>query len=99
MNLGRVAAIIDPEGAVVGLVTSDIGDPDDSTTAAAPGRVVWSELLSSDPAAAAEFYSALAGLEAEVVERRGGQYTLLTGQGVNRAGIMAMRLTMSNRSG
>ena len=90
VNLGRVAAIIDPEGAVVGLVTSNIGDPDDSTTAAAPGRVVWSELLSGDPAAAAEFYSALAGLETEVVERRGGQYTLLTGQGVNRAGIMEM---------
>lgn len=90
VNLGRVAAIIDPEGAVVGLATSDIGDPDDSTTRAAPGRVVWSELLSRDPAAAAEFYRLLAGFDVEVIERRGGQYTLLNAQGVNRAGIMEM---------
>ena len=90
VNLGRVAAIIDPEGAVVGLVTSSIGDPDDLTTSAAPGRVVWSELLSGDPAAAAEFYSLLAGFDVEVIERRGGQYTLLNAQGVNRAGVMEM---------
>jgi predicted enzyme related to lactoylglutathione lyase len=90
VNLGRVAAIIDPEGAVIGLATSDIGDPDDSTTRVAPGRVVWSELLSGDPAAAAQFYSLLAGFDVEVVERRGGQYTFLNAQGVNRAGVMAM---------
>jgi predicted enzyme related to lactoylglutathione lyase len=90
VNLGRVAAIIDPEGAVVGLATSDIGDPDDSMTRAAPGRVVWSELLSRDPAAAAHFYRMLAGFDVEVIERRGGQYTLLNAQGVNRAGIMEM---------
>ena len=90
VNLGRVAAIIDPEGAVVGLANSSIGDPDDRTTSAAPGRVVWSELLSSDPSGAAEFYSQLIGFEVEVIERRGGQYTLLSKQGVDRAGVMAM---------
>ena len=36
VNLGRVAAIIDPEGAVLGIARSSIGDPDDRTTAAAP---------------------------------------------------------------
>lgn len=90
VNLGRVAAIIDPEGAVVGLATSSLGDPDDSTTRSAPGRVVWSELLSHDPAAASEFYRILAGFDVEVIERRGGQYTLLNAQGVNRAGVMEM---------
>ena len=90
VNLGRVAALIDPEGAVVGLATSNIGDPDDRTTSAAPGRVVWSELLSGDPAAAAEFYRQLVGFDVEVIERRGGQYTFLNAQGVNRAGVMEM---------
>lgn len=88
VNLGRVAAIIDPEGAVIGLARSDIGDPDDSTTRPAPNRVVWSELLSADPAAASEFYRQLAGYDIEAVSRRGGQYTFLTANGVQRAGIL-----------
>lgn len=89
VSLGRVAAIIDPEGAVIGLASSDIGDPDDRTTRAGPGRVVWSELLSGDPVAAAGFYSLLAGFEIETINRRGGQYTFLVNDGVQRAGIMA----------
>ncbi len=88
VSLGRVAAIVDPEGAVVGLASSRIGDPDDSTTRPAPGRVVWSELLSGDPVAASAFYRLLAGYDIEVIERRGGLYTLLSSNGVNRAGIM-----------
>lgn len=88
VDLGRAAVIIDPEGAVIGLVRSKIGDPDDLTTSAAPGRVVWSELLSSDPAAAAAFYRGLAGLDVEVINRRGGQYTILSANGVRRGGIL-----------
>jgi predicted enzyme related to lactoylglutathione lyase len=49
---------------------------------------VWSELLSSDPVAASAFYRLLAGYDIEVIERRGGLYTLLSNNGVNRAGIM-----------
>jgi len=86
--LGRVAAIIDPEGAVIGLARSDIGDPDDRTTAAAPGRVVWTELLSDDSGAAAAFYEAVVGYVAKAVERRGGTYTMLANRGVDRAGIL-----------
>ena len=88
VSLGRVAAIVDPEGAVIGLADSKIGDPDDNSTRAAPGRVVWTELLSGDPVAASAFYRLLAGLDIEVIERRGGLYTLLSANGVNRAGIM-----------
>ncbi len=88
VGLGRVAAIIDPEGAVIGLARSNIGDPDDSTTRPAPGRVVWSELISSDPVAASAFYRLLAGFDIEVIERRGGLYTLLSNGGTTRAGIM-----------
>lgn len=88
VSLGRVAVILDPEGAVIGLARSDIGDPDDQTTSPAPGRVVWSELLSSAPSAAASFYRELAGLDIESVNRRGGQYTFLSAAGTRRAGIL-----------
>ncbi len=88
VNLGRVAAIIDAEGAVIGLARSSIGDPDDLTTAAGAGRVVWTELLSNNPSDAAAFYASVVGFDPHAVERRGGIYTLLAGDGVDRAGIL-----------
>ena len=88
VRLGRVAAIVDPEGAALGIARSSIGDPDDATTAAAPGRVVWTELLAADDAAASSFYASVVGYDAQVIERRGGTYTLLRADGVSRAGIL-----------
>lgn len=88
--LGRVAAIVDPEGAVIGLARSSIGDPDDRTTAAGPGRMVWTELLSREPASAADFYTSVAGYDARTVQRGSGDYTVLSGGGAERAGILAM---------
>ncbi len=87
VNIGRVAAIVDPEGAVIGLARSNIGDPDDLTTAAEPGRPVWTELLANDPKTAAAFYSSLAGYEAHTIPRRGGEYTVLSSNGIHRSGI------------
>jgi predicted enzyme related to lactoylglutathione lyase len=87
VDLGRVAAMIDPEGAVIGLVNSAFGDPDDRTTAAAPNRPVWTELLADDAEAAAKFYGTLAGYDIDTIERRGGQYTFLANDGINRAGV------------
>ena len=86
--LGRVAAIVDPEGAALGLARSSIGDPDDATTLAAPGRVVWTELLANDDSGAAAFYETVVGFTARTVERRGGQYTLLSVGEIDRAGIL-----------
>jgi predicted enzyme related to lactoylglutathione lyase len=88
VSLGRVAALIDPEGAVIGLARSEIGDPDDNTTAPAIGRIVWTELLANDSAAAAKFYAEIAGYDPRAIERRGGVYTMLTHAGSNRAGIL-----------
>jgi len=87
--LGRVAAIIDPEGAVVGLARSRIGDPDDEATAPGAGRRVWTELLSNDPAASAAFYDSVVDYDVRTVSRRGGEYTLLSSGGVDRAGILS----------
>jgi len=88
VNLGRVAALVDPEGAVIGLARSAFGDPDETTTAPAAGRPVWTELLTDDADAAATFYAELGGYDVITVDRRGGQYTLLASDGKNRAGIL-----------
>jgi len=88
VGLGRVAAIIDPEGAVIGLARSSIGDPDDLTTAPGAGRVTWSELLSNDPRNAGTFYASVVGYQPRVIERRGGEYTMLNSLGTDRAGIV-----------
>jgi predicted enzyme related to lactoylglutathione lyase len=88
VSFGRVAAIIDPEGAVLGLAHSRIGDPDDSTTAIGIGRVVWTELLANDPEAAARFYGNVVGYDVSTIPRRGGQYTLLAHGGKSRAGLL-----------
>lgn len=86
-NIGKVAAIQDPQGAVIGLVRSKHGDPDDSVQDAL-GSIVWNELLAADSPAAADFYSALAGYQIQSVQRRGGEYIKLN-QGLNeRAGIL-----------
>ena len=89
VGIGRVAAIIDPEGAVIGLARSKIGDPDDNTTRPSAGRVVWTELLTDKtPSEAAAFYRSIAGYDMRTVDRRGGQYTMLTARGLDRAGIL-----------
>jgi uncharacterized protein len=88
VGIGRVAAVIDREGAVIGLARSRIGDPDDKTTRAAAGRVVWTELLTNDASAAAAFYRSVVGYDARTIERRGGEYTVLGMQGADRAGIL-----------
>jgi predicted enzyme related to lactoylglutathione lyase len=88
VGLGRVAAIIDPEGAVIGLAHSSIGDPDDATTAPGAGRVTWTELISNEPRSAETFYASVVGYQPQEIERRGGEYTMLTSLGAQRAGIL-----------
>ena len=88
-GLGRVAAVTDEDGAVIGIARSAFGDPDDRTTAGAVGSVVWNELLTDDPAAAADFYERVFGYEARQVARRSGSYVILHASGGQRAGILA----------
>lgn len=85
-NIGKVAAIQDPQGAVLGLVRSKHGDPDDSQGDAL-GRIVWNELLAKDSLAAANFYASLSGYQVKTIERRGGHYINLIMAGRERAGI------------
>lgn len=86
-QVGRAAVIRDPQGAVLGLLRSDRGDPDDSTPMA-HGRILWNELLTGDDAAAVEYYRVLAGYEISRAARRGGNYYMLSAGERNRAGIL-----------
>lgn len=86
-GVGRAAAIQDPEGAVVGLIRSNLGDPDDSL-APVPGVVALNELLSSDAAAAAGFYATIGGLQVREESRPAGTYRVLAAQGRDRAAVM-----------
>jgi predicted enzyme related to lactoylglutathione lyase len=83
----RVAVVSDPQGAVVGLINSRVGYPEDGI-AAVPGEIHWRELLTADDLAAVDFYAGLAGYETSVLERNGGRYVLLRAGGLERAGVM-----------
>jgi predicted enzyme related to lactoylglutathione lyase len=79
----------DPQGAVVGVLHSETGDPPD--TPVADGDFFWLDLLTRDPAQAAEFYRGLANYD--VTEREVGPGVtrlVLASGGYARAGIAAM---------
>jgi predicted enzyme related to lactoylglutathione lyase len=53
------------------------------------GRFVWYELMTPDPAAAADFYAKVVGWEIEVTAMTGAEYRLLKTEGQQVAGILA----------
>jgi predicted enzyme related to lactoylglutathione lyase len=85
--VARAAAVQDPDGALIGLVTSRIGYPIDRI-ALDRGDVAWNELVTADAATAAPMYASLvAGSVRE--ERRGENlYHYLRNEGRDRAGVM-----------
>ena len=54
-----------------------------------PGAVSWTELLTSDPAAAASFYGALFGWAIEMMPSATTEYRLLKVDGTAQGGMMA----------
>ena len=63
---GRVSVVSDPQGAVLALVRSETGDPEDVTAEdLVAGRWFWNELWTSDLDAATTFYQNLVGYEPE----------------------------------
>lgn len=85
-NVGRGAVVLDPEGAPVGLLRSKIGDPVD-TPAPTLNRFLWTEHLSRNPQASAEFYAALAGFEVRKLDFGGQPYWVLV-KGRERAALL-----------
>ena len=85
-NVGRGAVVLDPDGAPLGLLRSSIGDPAD-TPAPVLHRFLWTEHLSRDPQASAEFYAALAGFDVRKLDFGGRPYWVLV-KGRERAGLL-----------
>ena len=85
-RIGRGAVVVDPDGAPLGLLRSRIGDPVDTPTPAV-NRFLWTEHLSRDPQASADFYAALVGFEVRKIEIGGKPYWVLV-KGRDRAGLL-----------
>jgi len=84
---GQVAVVQDAGGAVVGLVHSKTGDPEERGPAV--GGWLWSELWTNDPSAAVAQYKSLLPYDVQTVDaEKLGEYSILKSQGSPRAGIM-----------
>lgn len=73
---GRMAFVVDPEGAVVGLWQA--GDHLGGGVFNVPGSMTWNELNTRDVDAARDFYGKALGWEFEVFEGEGAPYWLIT---------------------
>lgn len=79
MDVGRMAVVVDPEGAVFFLweARSHIG----AGVVNVPGALCWNELATRDPKGAEEFYSALLGWEFELSSESAGPQYWMIGHG------------------
>ncbi len=85
--VARVAAVRDPDGAVVGLATTRVGFPVDPAVIGR-GEIAWNELLAANPARLGGFYAALSSGSVAATARGNDTYYLLQDAGRDRAGIM-----------
>lgn len=89
---GTAAFVRDPQQAVMVLVDSSTGDPEDQYVPY--GAWLWNELWTHDAEAASELYSGLFGYATEEMEGLGGRkYFLLNKGNVPVGGILEMRNT------
>ena len=74
MNAGRMAFVLDPGGAAVGLWQA--GQHIGATLVNETGTVGWNELVTADPAGSVGFYQQVAGMTTSVMEMGDDKYTL-----------------------
>ena len=88
MDAGRMAVIQDPTGAVFQIwqANRNIG----AKILGEPSTLCWTELTTSDPAAAEKFYTALLGWTAKHATESPMQYTEFTVQGANGPSVGMM---------
>ena len=85
-KVARAAAVVDPQGALLGLVHLAKGDPPDAP--AAEGTFLWTEYVAQDAETAMVFYRDTLGYEAKKMDAGVDiPYWVLTKGGVNRAGL------------
>ena len=85
---GRLARVVDAQGAALCLFHKLGGDPPDAD--AKPGMFFWNELHAPDAPAAVRFYERVLGYSSETLEVGGGmQYHVLSSAGQGRGGVSA----------
>jgi uncharacterized protein len=87
---GRMARIIDPQGAQLCLFKKEGGDPPDGPLTESPAarRFFWCELHTSDPTKALSFYEKVLGYTHETMDMGpAGAYHILSKGGVGRGGV------------
>ena len=88
---GSIAVVTDAQGALLSLLQTPTGEPQDSAATPPVGGFLWDELWTADTGAASRFYTALAPFEVEAVDldEQGVDfdYQLLKTDNMPRAGI------------
>ena len=84
---GRMAFVVDPEGAVVAFW--EAGDHVGGGIFNLPGAMTWNELQTRDVDAAREFYGKALGWEFELSGVEGQPYWLITVPGKEQGGVLA----------
>jgi uncharacterized protein len=87
-EVGRFAAIKDPTGAMVSVIT--LKKHGTEPECADPGHFLWVELMTRDVKKAKAFYSELVGWKTQAMPMPEGEYTLVQNKHGNAGGIMAM---------
>jgi predicted enzyme related to lactoylglutathione lyase len=87
-DAGRMASLLDPEGATVGLW--EAGERAGIDLAKAPGALFWNELASRDVDMIAGFYATLFDWELSTVEMGAMRYTQFVNEGTPAAGMLGM---------
>ncbi len=86
-NVGRTAAIADPEGAEMNVMKNSVGDPADAP--ATHGQFLWNELHTTDARKALAFYEKVVGYTHRSLDMGpGGVYHVIGMGGVDRGGVM-----------
>ena len=88
MDAGRMAFLIDPTGAMIGIWQA--GRHTGAQIVNEPGTVGWNELSARETEPAQAFYASVFGWEPEPVESSGGGYTVFNVGGKAVAGMIRM---------
>jgi predicted enzyme related to lactoylglutathione lyase len=85
---GRMARILDPQGAELCLFTKETDDPADREPS--QGEFFWTELHTPDPVAALAFYEKVVGFSNRALDMGpAGTYHIISGGGADRGGVSA----------
>jgi len=84
---GRIAVVMDRDGAVLQLIQTSQGDPPDADPKM--NQWLWTELMANDVAGSADFYNRVIGYVAEKPTKKGAaDHFLMNIEGTPRAGMI-----------